>query len=39
LGIINVDFDVTHQLLNRYSAFVRYWRKKMSIMVQHISYL
>jgi hypothetical protein len=28
LGIINVGFDVTDQLLIRFSAFVRYWRKK-----------
>jgi predicted membrane channel-forming protein YqfA (hemolysin III family) len=28
LGIINVGFDVTDQLLIRYFAFVRYWRKK-----------
>jgi hypothetical protein len=27
LGIANVDFDVTDQLLVRFSAFVRYWRK------------
>jgi hypothetical protein len=27
LGIINVGFDVTDQLLIRFSAFVRYWRK------------
>jgi hypothetical protein len=28
LGIISVGFDVTDQLLIRFSAFVRYWRKK-----------
>jgi hypothetical protein len=28
LGIIRVGFDVTDQLLIRFSAFVRYWRKK-----------
>jgi hypothetical protein len=28
LGSISVDFDVTDQLLLRFSAFVRYWRKK-----------
>jgi hypothetical protein len=27
LGIICVGFDVTDQLLIRFSAFVRYWRK------------
>jgi hypothetical protein len=28
LGIISVGFDVTDQLLIRFFAFVRYWRKK-----------
>jgi hypothetical protein len=28
LEIISVGFDVTDQLLIRFSAFVRYWRKK-----------
>jgi hypothetical protein len=28
LRIINVGFDITDQLLIRFSAFVRYWRKK-----------
>jgi hypothetical protein len=28
LGIISVGFDVTDQLMIRFSAFVRYWRKK-----------
>jgi hypothetical protein len=27
LGTISVDFDVTEQLLIRFSEFVRYWRK------------
>jgi hypothetical protein len=27
LGTISVDFDITDQLLIRFSAFVRYWRK------------
>jgi hypothetical protein len=27
-GIINVGFDITDQLLIRFSAFSRYWRKK-----------
>jgi hypothetical protein len=35
LGIINVDFDAINQL----SAFVRYWRKSGSIMIQYVSYL
>jgi hypothetical protein len=29
LGTISVDFDLTDQLLIRFSAFVRYWRKKL----------
>jgi hypothetical protein len=28
LGIMNVGFDITDQLLIRFSAFDRYWRKK-----------
>jgi hypothetical protein len=32
LGIINVDFDVTYQLLFRLFAFVSYWRKNGSTM-------
>jgi hypothetical protein len=28
LGIISVDFYIKQQLLIRFSAFVRYWRKK-----------
>jgi hypothetical protein len=28
LVIIRVDFDVTDQLLIKFSEFVRYWRKK-----------
>jgi hypothetical protein len=28
LGIISLGFDVTDQLLMKFSAFVRYWRKK-----------
>jgi len=31
MGVISVDFDVVGQLLIRYSAFVRYWRKNGSI--------
>jgi hypothetical protein len=27
LGTISVDFDVTDQLLIRFFAFVRYWKK------------
>jgi hypothetical protein len=27
LGTIRVDFDVTDQLLIRFSAFIRYWKK------------
>jgi hypothetical protein len=28
LGTVSVDFDVTDQLLIRFSAFVKYWGKK-----------
>jgi hypothetical protein len=28
LGVINVDFDVTDQLLIAYSAFIKYLKKK-----------
>jgi hypothetical protein len=28
LGMISVGFDITDQLLTRFSAFVRYWREK-----------
>jgi hypothetical protein len=38
LEIISVGFDVTDQLLIRFSAFVRYWRKNGSTMRQYISY-
>jgi hypothetical protein len=27
LGTISVDFDITDQLLIRFCAFVRYWKK------------
>jgi hypothetical protein len=27
LGTISVDYDVTDQLMMKFSAFVRYWRK------------
>jgi hypothetical protein len=33
------DFDVIVQLLIRYFAFVRYWRKNGSTMGLYISYL
>jgi hypothetical protein len=38
IGIIGADIDVTDQLLIRFSAFVRYWRKNGSTMRQYISY-
>jgi hypothetical protein len=28
LEIISVGFDITDQLLIRFSAFIRYWREK-----------
>jgi hypothetical protein len=30
-----VDFDITDQLLIRYSIFIRYWRKSENIMGQY----
>jgi hypothetical protein len=39
LVTISVDFDVIDQLLITYSEFVRYWRKNVSTVRQHISYL
>jgi hypothetical protein len=38
LGAISMDFDVTDQLLIRFSAFVRYWEKSGSTMRLYISY-
>jgi hypothetical protein len=38
LGIINEGSDVINQLLIRFSAFVRYWRKNGRTMRQYISY-
>jgi hypothetical protein len=37
-GIISVGFDVTNQLLIRFSAFTRYWIKNGSTMRQYINY-
>jgi len=34
-----VDFNITYQLPFRYSAFIRYWRKNVSLLRQYISYL
>jgi hypothetical protein len=34
LGIISVGFNITDQLLIRFSAFVRFWRKNGSTMHQ-----
>ena len=39
LGIINVDFDVTGQLLTIYSAFVKYLRESGNTTKQYISSL
>jgi hypothetical protein len=38
LGTISVDFDAKDELLIRFSAFVRYWRKKWkySLMVHEL---
>jgi hypothetical protein len=38
IGTFSVDFDITDQLLIRFSAFIRYWRKNWSTMRQYISY-
>jgi hypothetical protein len=38
LGITSEGFNVTDQLLIRFSAFARYWRKNGSTMRQYISY-
>jgi len=34
-----MDFDIIDQLLIRYSAFIRYWRRNESTVGQYISYL
>jgi len=39
MDIISVDFNTTVQLLIRYSAFIRYWRKNGSIVEEYINYL
>jgi hypothetical protein len=38
LRIISVGFNVTDQVVIRYSAFIRYWRKNGNTMRQYISY-
>jgi len=38
LGIINVDFDATDELMLIYSAFVEYLRKHGNTMQQFIRY-
>jgi hypothetical protein len=38
IGVINVGSDIIHQLLIRFSTFVRYWTKNGSTMRQYISY-
>jgi len=39
LAIIIVDFDITDQLLTRYSVFVREWRNNGNTMWQCTNYL
>jgi hypothetical protein len=39
LEITNVDFNVTHQQLIKFSISSRYWRENRSIIVQYISCL
>jgi hypothetical protein len=38
LEIIKVDFEVTDELLIKFAAFVRYWRRNGSTMRKYISY-
>ena len=38
LGIISVDFDITHQLLNIYSAFIKFFRNNGNTMGQYSSH-
>jgi hypothetical protein len=38
LGIISVGFDITDQLIIRFSAFVRYYLENGNTMRQYISY-
>jgi hypothetical protein len=38
LGIINVDFDITDQLLIIYSAFIKFFRNNGNAMGQYISH-
>jgi hypothetical protein len=38
LGIISVGFDIKDQLLIRFFAFIRYWRKNDNTVGQYISY-
>jgi hypothetical protein len=38
LRIISVGLDITDQLLIRFSAFIRYWRKNDSTVRQYIGY-
>jgi hypothetical protein len=38
LGIINMGSDITDELLIRFSAFIRYWRKNGSTMRQYSTY-
>jgi hypothetical protein len=37
IRIINVGFDIPNQLLVRFSAFVTYWERNWSTMIQYIS--
>jgi hypothetical protein len=38
IDCFGVEYVITDQLLIRFSAFVRYWRKNGSTMRQYISY-
>jgi hypothetical protein len=35
LGTISVNFGIINQQLIRFSAFIRYWRKKMGVQTVH----
>jgi hypothetical protein len=39
VGIISVDSDITDQLLMRYFAFIRFWRKNRNTEGQYVTYL
>jgi len=36
IGIFSVDFDVTYQPLNRYSAYLRFCRWNRNVMEEYV---